>query len=426
MRPMPILTLFPSLLAAQTIVTIRPDTVFSVQTILTPQGPVSSATSALPTLPDSLITRTLTLYPLTPGLTVRHVHLPSPATDELQHLLGRTVEVVDTSDHTFRGRLVEITPAALTVLQETGKTTILMRPHIKALQVQSLPQETPRFVYTARSASNRLLLRYEAQGLVCEPEHTVVLDEPQGRLDLAVAFRLENRTRLAWRDATFEYLDAVFAPEPQPMMRRTPAMAAMAAPAETMAQPERVFEYTRYTLPTVQSLPPDSVVRIPSLRLERLAYRKSFYFNASRNDRVWTRIVFSNTSADPLPSGTVLLFQRSGDRLTEFGRLRTERVLPGDPVRLLPGQANDLRVERVERDRRKISDQTWETTVEFKVKNTRPDPATVEIEEPLHGFWEIRSSTIPYRKNRSGSVSFEPTLNPGEETSFSYTVRTRW
>jgi hypothetical protein len=38
-------------------------------------------------------------------------------------------------------------------------------------------------------------------------------------------------------------------------------------------------------------------------------------------------------------------------------------------------------------------------------------------------IWDIRSSTLAYRKNGTRSVSFFPSLKPGEETVFSYVMR---
>jgi hypothetical protein len=67
-------------------------------------------------------------------------------------------------------------------------------------------------------------------------------------------------------------------------------------------------------------------------------------------------------------------------------------------------------------------------TISVTLKNAKSQPATVRVSERLSRWtdWEMVSSSVPFEKRNSQTVSFDVPVPADGESKLSYTVRYRW
>jgi hypothetical protein len=410
-------------------IVIRPGGTFAVQQTLDFPGPASQAALPIRNLPDSLRPGSFLIRPATEGLRIEQIRFSSRITTDmrlfLQTHLGQPVEVIDTADHAFKGRLDQATPEGLILRQDqTGKSYVLFFPHIKAVQTPRSDDEAAcTLVYSSELESSRARMLYESSGLVCTPEYLVLLDEKNHTLDLEGRFLLENQSGTTWSNFETWFLDAAFeSVPPRPTGREAQFMLEYSSSGQQIAWPEKVFEYQRYLLPTSQAFRAGIQFQIPFLSRSSIPYVKSYYCQQSGS--VWVRCQITNRTGLPLPPGRGQLFLKEGQESSAIGSTQIPRTLREAPLSVTLAPASDIRLERAEKDRKLVSDKTYDLTIEYTIRNNRTEPVTVEIESFAQTMiWDIRSSTLAYRKNGTRSVSFFPSLKPGEETVFSYVMR---
>ena len=93
------------------------------------------------------------------------------------------------------------------------------------------------------------------------------------------------------------------------------------------------------------------------------------------------------------------------------------------------GNVFDLSAERtresfkLDRDGRTILE-----TISLRLKNAKAAPVTVRVQERLGRWtdWEMVSSSVPFEKRNSQTVSFDVPVPAEGENKLSYTVRYRW
>ena len=71
------------------------------------------------------------------------------------------------------------------------------------------------------------------------------------------------------------------------------------------------------------------------------------------------------------------------------------------------GDAFDIVAERVRTDARKLADNLFRTTFEITLRNHRDEAVTVEVVEPVGGFWQVVESTLDPRKVDANTLAFD-------------------
>ena len=90
------------------------------------------------------------------------------------------------------------------------------------------------------------------------------------------------------------------------------------------------------------------------------------------------------------------------------------------------GNAFDVVSERKQMDYQKLASNLYEMEFEITLRNHKPDPITVEVNEPLRGDWTMLSSSFKYEKTAAFAARFNVPVAADGESVLKYRVRVRW
>jgi len=90
------------------------------------------------------------------------------------------------------------------------------------------------------------------------------------------------------------------------------------------------------------------------------------------------------------------------------------------------GYAFDLAAERTQLAERRVSDREREYDVEIKLRNRKPIPVTIVVEEAVGGDTVLLKQSHPSTRKDSGTLQFRIDVPAGHEVVLTYTARQRW
>jgi len=202
---------------------------------------------------------------------------------------------------------------------------------------------------------------------------------------------------------------------------------------------EAGFEYYRYKLGRITSLPDKEIKQVELFRLDGLKLKKIYRFEGgerlfyspaaqqSRPVQVSVRLEWVNTGENypgmPLPAGVVRLYEQEPQGAAYFlGEDRIGHTPKEEKISLLAGQAFDLLAERKQTEYKKLSDRLRRVSIQITLTNRKGEDVIIEVDETLPGDWKITRFSHPYKKLDARKVRFSPRVEAGGKTVLSYTV----
>ena len=95
-------------------------------------------------------------------------------------------------------------------------------------------------------------------------------------------------------------------------------------------------------------------------------------------------------------------------------------------VSLHIGNAFDVVAERKQTDYQRLSAHLVEMEYEISLRNHKPDPITVFVNEPIGGDWSMLDSTFKYEKTAAFAARFTVPVAANGEAVLKYRVRIHW
>ncbi|MGO8814192.1 MAG: DUF4139 domain-containing protein [Terriglobia bacterium] len=227
------------------------------------------------------------------------------------------------------------------------------------------------------------------------------------------------------------------------MMQYSMAAKAMAAPPPQFEQ-EAISEYHLYTLQRPTNIRENETKQISLLSAAGATIEKvfevdgqSYYYQNAQSpgqavkEPVKVFIKFKNAEANslgvPLPAGTVRVYQGDSKGRVQFiGEDRIDHTPKDETVSLHIGNAFDVVAERKQTDFQRLGQHSVELEYEISLRNHKPDPITVVVNEPITGDWTILNSTFKYEKTAAFAARFTVPVGANSEATLKYRVRTRW
>jgi len=219
---------------------------------------------------------------------------------------------------------------------------------------------------------------------------------------------------------------------------------AMKAEAAPQFAEEAISEYHLYTLERRTTLQNNETKQISLLSSTGISVDKVFevdgqqfyYHNAQRpgqpfKDPVKVRIKFKNAQANslgmPLPAGTVRVYQGDSKGRVQFvGEDRIDHTPKDETLDLYIGNAFDIVAERKQTDFQALGPRSYEMAFDIALRNHKPEPITVLVNEPIGGDWRILDSTFKWEKTAAFAARFTVPVPANGESILKYRVRVRW
>ncbi|HMD98948.1 MAG TPA: DUF4139 domain-containing protein [Terriglobia bacterium] len=272
---------------------------------------------------------------------------------------------------------------------------------------------------------------------------TVSSDEKTGDLNGWVT--IVNSSGAAYRNAQLQLVAGAVhrapAPEPVRMMDR---MAVPAAAAQPQFAQEALSEYHLYTLDRPTTIENNETKQIsllfaPGLHIEKYfeVDGNGYYYQSAQRpgqpikDPVQVRLKFKNSEANslgvPLPAGTVRVYQGDSKGRVQFiGEDRIDHTPKDEALDLHIGDAFDVVEERKQTDFQTLGPRAFEMAFGITLRNHKPGPITVEVNEPIGGDWTMEESNFKYEKTAAFAARFTVPVEANGEAVLKYRVRVRF
>jgi hypothetical protein len=223
---------------------------------------------------------------------------------------------------------------------------------------------------------------------------------------------------------------------------RVMAMRAAQAEAPQFVQ-EPISEYHLYTLERRTNIQDNETKQISLLDATGLSVDKIFevdgqqyYYHAAQRpgepikEPVQVHIKFKNSQENslgiPLPAGTVRVYQGDSKGRVQFiGEDRIGHTPKDETLDLHIGNAFDVVAERKQTDFKSYG-RAFEFAFEISLRNHKPEPITVVVNEPIGGDWTMLDSNYKYEKTAAFAVQFTVPLAANAESALKYRVRVQW
>ena len=126
----------------------------------------------------------------------------------------------------------------------------------------------------------------------------------------------------------------------------------------------------------------------------------------------------------PMPAGVVRVYQSDSKGGVQFvGEDRIDHTPKDETLNLKIGNAFDVMAERKQVDFQKIASGVYEVEYEIVLRNHKPAPATVEVNEPIGGTWRILRSTHQWVKTDAWAAQFNIPVRADGTSTLTYRVR---
>ena len=227
------------------------------------------------------------------------------------------------------------------------------------------------------------------------------------------------------------------------VMQFSMAAKAMAAPPPQFEQ-EAISEYHLYTLQRPTNIQENETKQISLLAAAGATIEKifevdgqSYYYQNPQSPgqptkepvKVFIKLknAEENSLGVPLPAGTVRVYQGDSKGRVQFiGEDRIDHTPKDETVSLHIGNAFDVVAERKQTDFQRLGPHSVELEYEISLRNHKPDPITVVVNEPISGDWTILNSTFKYEKTAAFAARFTVPVAANSEAQLKYRVRTHW
>jgi hypothetical protein len=272
---------------------------------------------------------------------------------------------------------------------------------------------------------------------------TVTRDETNADLDGWVT--MANNSGAAFKNAKLQLVAGELNRVVSPVSLRAGSFAMnMDAKAAPPIQQESFSEYHLYTLNRRTSIFDKETKQLSLLNASRFPVEKHFIVNgqsyyyrsamtpgAATKDPVMVYYKFKNEEKTglgmPLPAGTVRVYQSdSHGGILFIGEDRIDHTPKDEHVSIHIGNAFDIVAEHKQTDYKKIDNHTYEMEYEITLRNHKESPATIEVNEPLGGDWEMLNSTFPATKTAAFAARFDVPVPKGGTSVLKYRVRVRY
>ena len=276
-------------------------------------------------------------------------------------------------------------------------------------------------------------------------DYVLTVHSDQKAADLNGWVTVVNQSGTSFRNAQLQLVAGELNRVTQPRSRVMYEMSMKAANAPApQFQQEAISEYHLYTLQRPTNIRNNETKQISLLGAAGMSVEKifevdgeSYYYQNAQSPGQPTKepvkvfIKFKNSEANslgvPLPGGTVRVYQGDSKGRVQFiGEDRIDHTPKDETVSLHIGNAFDVVAEHKQTDFQRLGSHSVEVEYEVSLRNHKPDPITVFVNEPIGGDWSMLNSTFKFEKTAAFAARFTVPVAANSDALLKYRVRVRW
>jgi len=302
----------------------------------------------------------------------------------------------------------------------------------------------PTLIWTLQNDGqprHRVEASYLAQKLAWNADYVLTVARDDKAADLDGWVTVTNGSGTAFRNARLQLVAGDLNRVRQALNEaRMADMAVRPAAAPTMMQ-ESFSDYHLYTVARKTTIANAETKQISMLTGTGIPIQKRYvvdgqqmyYRNASHpgspiKDVVQVYYQWKNDEKSglgmPMPAGTVRVYQSDSKGGVQFvGEDRIDHTPKDETLRLHIGNAFDVVCERKQIDFEKIATSTYEVEYEITLRNHKPAPITVDVNEPIGGTWRMLRASHEWSKTDAFAARFAVPVAADATSVLTYRVR---
>jgi hypothetical protein len=325
--------------------------------------------------------------------------------------------------------------------------------HYGRLVLPPLPENLvskPTLVWLLRNQtarSQRVEASYLTSGITWKADYVMVVNAADKLCDLTGWVTIDNKSGATYGNAALKLVAgdvnrAQDARRDQRMMELA-AKAASPAVASQDFKSEGFFEYHLYTLDGRTTIKDNQTKQLSLMAANEVPITKEliyygaqdYYRNAYgapvSNQKVAVYFEVKNSKENrlglPLPKGKIRVYKADASGSQQFiGEDWIDHTPKDESVKIKMGNAFDLVGERTQKDFKKIGWNLYEVEWEIALRNHKSEPQTVTVIEPVHGDWQVLTSTHTYEKIQAHTLKYQIPVPREGATKLTYRVRVRF
>jgi hypothetical protein len=339
----------------------------------------------------------------------------------------------------YSGKLLAFDGSNITLLADDGSVKVIELKWVSDVSFAKLPEgliTKPTLVWKLLSdvsGKQNTEVSYLTRNINWHAEYVAVVSSDDKMLDLSGWVSVDNRTGATYEDARLKLIAGdvnVLRDKPMPRLAKGSYEEVFSLAQDYGFEEKAFFEYHLYTLPRKTTIANNEIKQISLFEPATTPVDKVFVYEGRRYGKD-VRIILEFTNSKerglgmPLPAGKLRVMKRDTDGLMEFiGEDMIDHTPKDEDLSIYLGNAFDIVGERNVIDRKKITDEMTEETIEIKLRNHKEEGVTVKVVERLGRFWKILDATSEYKQKDASTVEFLIPVSADGESTLSYTVRT--
>ncbi len=327
----------------------------------------------------------------------------------------------------------------------TEIVTGLGADHIRFPELPDSLYSRPTLIWTIENdggARHRVEASYLAGKLSWQADYVLTVGRDDRSGDLNGWVTLTNGSGTAFRNATLQLVAGDLNRVRQQLGRM--AMDAVARRAEAAPAPmaqEAFSDYHLYTLGRKTTINNNQTKQVSMLEGTDLPVVKryvvegqNYYYHnqqhpgAPLKDNVQVYYQFKNDQKGglglPMPAGVLRVYQEDSKGGVQFvGEDRISHTPKDETLNVKIGNAFDVICERSQIDFRKVASNVYELEYQITLRNHKPNPVAVEVNEPIGGTWQMVRSSHQWAKTAAWAAQFKVPVAADGSAVLKYRVR---
>lgn len=327
-------------------------------------------------------------------------------------------------------------------------------PHLGRLAFPAVPerlQDKPGMAISfvnPVAGEQDLELSYLTTGLSWRADYAVELNEREDHADIQGWATVTNQSGTGYPSAALQLVAGDVNQVRQSAAVPRHAMAKMAE--ATDLKQESLLEYHLYTLDRPITLAENQIRQVGLMSATRIPVKKElvltgsdYYYSGKFADigqklKPVVLLEFRNKGEGlgiPLPAGIVRMYKKDSRGHIQFvGEDQVDHSATGEIIRLKPGNAFDVTVERKQTDFRRLAGEglkdsregsTFESAFQILLRNARKEAVTVTVREPIPGDWQMAAESQAHSRVSSNMAEWKVIVPAGGHNALNYRVRVK-
>ncbi|MBC8185417.1 DUF4139 domain-containing protein [candidate division KSB1 bacterium] len=354
-----------------------------------------------------------------------------------QKYLDKEISVYLKNDAELKGKLISYEFDNLILQTANGRIKSLSKSNIVDIDFPALPEgliTKPTLVWkieNGKAGNHKTEVSYMTSGMKWHTEYVAVAKENDKKLELNAWVSIDNKSGATYPQAKLKLIAGDVHKVQQPRRRRDSErmMLAAVAKAEPQFEEKEFFEYHMYTLNRKSTLKNNQVKQISLFPATETNVKKVYTYEPRLdNKKIRVNLEFVNSKKAglgmPLPAGKVRVYKEDpADNSLEFiGEDKLDHTPKNEKVKLFLGNAFDIKAERSMINKKSTSKRSHEETWQIKIRNHKKTNVEVLVIEKFYGFWEIKESTLEYKKVDARTLHFLVSVPKDQESVLTYTI----